>query len=104
MYEIKKIDILSFSKLFAAVIVAIYLVVTICFSIFYASIDSYNMRHFFTADFDRFSILWIAAMTVVFAIIGFGAGAAGAAVYNLVAKSTGGIKMDIILRDEEKVK
>ncbi len=101
MYEIKKIDILSVAKLSAFVITAVYLVAGICFTIFLFIVSSYSVRHFFDADFDDFTFLSLLGIAVIVGIVGFGAGAAGAAVYNLIARSMGGIKMDIILRDDE---
>jgi len=101
MYEIKKIDVLSAAKISTFISSAVYLVAAVCFVIFLFIVDNYAVKYFFDSDLGDFTYLSVLGIAVIVGIVGFGAGAAAAAVYNLVADHFGGIKLDIILREDK---
>lgn len=101
MYEIKKFDVLATARITAFVVMAVYLVAATSLVIILFITDDYAIRHFFDPEFDDFTLVSILGIAIIVGIVGFGAGAAGSAVYNKISGKFGGIKMDIEMVDDE---
>ncbi len=101
MYEIKKFDVLSTARITAFVITAVYLVAATSLVIILFITNDYATRHFFEPEFDDFTFVSVLGIAIIVGIVGFGAGAAGSAVYNKIAGKFSGVKMDIEMIDDE---
>ena len=102
MYEVKKIDVLSAAKINGFIAVAGYSIWAVFASVFIIGLGGYASRNFFDFNFSSFSILAILVGFVVSGIAGFGTGAIGALIYNLVSSWIGGIKVHLTLTSDEE--
>jgi hypothetical protein len=103
MVEVKRVDILSV----AMVVAAIYGVLGLVFGIIFACIWVFASATFIgimaDAGFDAtggiggiaIAIGYAVCLPIIYAIMGFIGGAIAAAVYNLVARFVGGIKLEL---------
>ncbi len=90
MKVVKKIGVLSFAKIEAVLMAIVGLVYGIIFAVFGSSALTEA-----GAVGAGYGILGIIILPVTYALMGFALGAAGAFLYNLVAKHIGGIEIEL---------
>lgn len=102
MYEIKKLNVWSFARSVAAVMLGASLVVPIAGALligFMGAImwgyGAFDIEEIFEVLFDDEFLVFYFVQIFVVALASLGAGALGAWIYNLVSGKVGGVKMDI---------
>lgn len=102
MYEIKKVNVLSAAKLSAVISTAAYVLWALIITAIALMSSSYTRRNFFDSDLDDFTIWALVIGLVISVAAGFGGGALMAWIYNLVSSWIGGLKVKIILDEEDE--
>ena len=102
MYEIKKLNVWSFARSIAAVMLGASLVVPIAFAILIGFMGAimwgnggFDVEDVFEILFEEEFITFYFVQIPIVALASLGAGALGAWIYNLVSLRVGGVKMDI---------
>lgn len=108
MYEIKKVNILSVAKITSliAVIIGIVPVLAIFLPMFLLSLIGGGMSMMRGVVVSPFAVLFIPLiLPLLLGVAGFIQGLIGAFVYNLISEHiTGGVEMEIVLKDEPEDK
>ena len=92
MVEIKKFDVMSVAKIYAVILAVIGFIEGLLFALIGGLLSTVGTGG--AAVGLGFGIAGIIILPIVFAIMGFIAGAIGAFVYNIVAGAVGGIKFE----------
>ena len=93
MREIRKIDLMSYGKIMAAIMAIFGFVMGLVVSIAALFAGSLSTATFGFAAV--FGVLAIILLPIIYAIIGFVMGIIGAAIYNFIASKIGGVKIDL---------
>jgi hypothetical protein len=91
MKEIKRIDVMSYAKIYAVIFAAIGLIAGLTI----AALGSFFAEMSGTSSFGNFGALSIIVFPLLYGGIGFVAGLITAGIYNLLAGWVGGIKIEL---------
>ncbi|HJX70701.1 MAG TPA: DUF3566 domain-containing protein [Bacteroidales bacterium] len=92
MKEIKRMDVLSVGKIYALTMAIIGFIAGIIIALIGGAITTFDRPGMWGAGLGIASII---ILPIVYAIFGFLLGIIGAALYNLIAKWVGGIKIEL---------
>lgn len=92
MKEIKSFDVLSVGKIYAIVMAIIGFLAGIIIALVGSAASTFSRPGMWGAGLGVLSII---ILPIVYAILGFIFGIIGAAIYNLVAKWVGGVKIEL---------
>ncbi len=91
MKEIKRIDIMSYAKIYAV----IFAVIGLLAGLIIAAVGSFFTELRGSSGFGNFGALSIIIFPILYGCLGFVAGMIAAGIYNLLAGWVGGIKIEL---------